>query len=256
MSILKIRPTIEQLRRWLAPMADPVKIVRGLSTYPRYFADWQRYTRLPDAEPLRLGNAYPQLHDRTNATTIDAHYFYVNSWAMRRIVAQRAVRHMDIGSQTIFAALLGAVMPVTFVDYRPLRADLNSLACLGADILHLPFGNGSVESLSCLHVAEHIGLGRYGDPLNPHGTRQAIRELARVLARGGSLYFALPVGKPRLCFNAHRIHAPETIIGYFPDLELVELSGVCDNGRFVERVNPTRFAESEYACGMFWFKKA
>jgi len=246
---------LKWLRRELAPFGDPVFVLRGLANYPRYLADWRRYMRLPGAEPLRFGNAYPQLHDRTSATAIDAHYFYVNGWAIRRIVAQRAVRHMDIGSQTIFASLLGAVMPVTFVDYRPLRAHLSNLACLGADLLHLPFGNGSVESLSCLHVAEHIGLGRYGDSLNPHGTRQAARELARVLAKGGSLYFALPVGKPRVCFNAHRIHTPDTIRAYFSDLELVELSGVHDDGRFVERVNLAEFDHSEYACGMFWFKK-
>lgn len=126
---------------------------------------------------------------------------------------------------------------------------------MGADILHVPFGSGTVESLSCLHVAEHIGLGRYGDSLNPYGTRQATRELARVLATGGSLYFALPVGKPRVCFNAHRIHAPATIREYFSDLELIELSGVHDDGRFVEHVNLAEFDKSEYACGMFWFKK-
>lgn len=243
-------------RRWFSPIFDPVAAVRGLFSYPRYFTEWRRYVTLPDAEPLRLTNAYPQLHDRTSATMIDAHYFYVNGWAMRRIVAQCPGRHVDIGSQTIFANLLGAVMPVAFVDYRPLQSNLGGLACLGADILNLPFADGSVESLSCLHVAEHVGLGRYGDPLNPHGTRLACAELARVLAPGASLYFAIPVGKPRVCFNAHRIHAPETIIEYFSDLELVELSGVHDDRRFVERVRIDELRESEYACGMFWFRRS
>jgi SAM-dependent methyltransferase len=229
--------------------------LRGLLAFPRYFSDWRRYVTLPDAEPLRLGNAYPCLHDRTSTTAIDAHYFYVNGWAMRRITAQRPVRHIDVGSQIIFANLLSAVMPFIFVDYRPLLANLSGLACLGADILSLPFADGSVESLSCLHVAEHIGLGRYGDTLNPQGTYQAAQELKRVLARGGNLYFALPVGKPRVCFNAHRVHAPQTIVEYFAELELVELAGVHDGGRFVERVGLDEFRESEYACGMFWFRK-
>ena len=251
----KILKTLDPLRRWLTPVADPVKVVRGLIAFPRYLTDWRRYVCLPGAEQLRFRNAYPQIHDRTNTTAIDVHYFYVDGWAMRRITSQRPVEHVDIGSQTIFANLLGAVIPVTFVDYRPLRANLSGLACLKADILHLPFGDGSVESLSCLHVAEHIGLGRYGDSLNPHGTRQAVGELARVLAWGGNLYFALPVGKSRVCFNAHRIHTTENIIEYFPDLDLVELSGLHDDGRFVERVGLDEFRESEYACGMFWFRK-
>ena len=43
-----------------------------------------------------------------------------------------------------------------------------------------PFGDRSVPSLSCLHVVEHVGLGRYGDPLDPQGSIKAMRELQRV----------------------------------------------------------------------------
>jgi hypothetical protein len=242
-------------RRWFLQIFDPVAAVHGLFAYPRYFADWRCYVGKPGAEPLKAANAYPQLHDRTGITRVDAHYFYTNGWAMRRILANRPAHHTDIGSQTMFVNLLSAVFPVTFVDYRPLEAHMDGLTNRSGDILNLPFTDGSVESLSCLHVAEHIGLGRYGDQLNPRGTYQAALELKRVLARDGNLYFALPVGKPVVCFNAHRIHAPETIIEYFSELELVEFSGLHDDGRFVVCAALDEFIESEYACGMFWFRK-
>jgi len=171
-------------------------------------------------------------------------------------VAQRPAQHVDIGSQTMFVNLLSAVLPVTFMDYRPLEVDIEGLTNRSGDILNLPFADGTIESLSCLHVAEHIGLGRYGDPLNPHGTRQACAELRRVLAPGGNLYFVVPVGRPRVCFNAHRIHGPETIVEYYSGLELMEFSGVHDDGRYVERLGLNVFAGSRYACGMFWFQKA
>jgi SAM-dependent methyltransferase len=174
---------------------------------------------------------------------------------MRRIVAQRPGEHVDIGSQAMFVNLLSAVLPVTFVDYRPLEARMEGLTIRSGDILNLPFADGSIESLSCLHVAEHIGLGRYRDPLNPHGTRLACNELKRVLAPGGNLYFALPIGKPRVCFNAHRIHSTKTIIEYFFGLDLVEYSGVHDGGRYVEDVDIDEFVDSQYACGLFWFRK-
>jgi SAM-dependent methyltransferase len=132
---------------------------------------------------------------------------------------------------------------------------MDGLTNQGGDILDLPFADGSIASLSCLHAAEHIGLGRYGDPLNPHGTREACMELRRVLAPGGNLYFAVPVGRERVCFNAHRIHAPGTIMEYFSGLDLIELSCVHDDGRYVEKVKPDEFTRSEHACGMFWFRK-
>jgi SAM-dependent methyltransferase len=163
--------------------------------------------------------------------------------------------HVDVGSQVIFANLLAAVIPVVFLDYRPLKAKLPGLICLGGDLLRLPFMDRSLSSVSCLHVIEHIGLGRYGDPLDPAGTSKAARELARVLGPGGNLILATPVGKPRLCFNAHRIHRAEEIREMVPELELVEFSGVHDGGRYVEQVDLSAFQNSEYACGFFWFRR-
>lgn len=244
-----------QLYNIVLPVFDPLKCARSVFAYPRWIFAWWRYAHLPDAEQLRIRDAYPQLHDCTGTTGVNDHYFYVNGWAMRRIVAQRPVEHVDIGSQTIFVNLLSAVIPVTFVDYRPLNANIEGLTNLGGDILNLSYANDSISSLSCLHVAEHIGLGRYGDPFNPNGTRLSCAELYRVLEPGGNLYFAVPVGRPRVCFNAHRIHAPKTIVDYFAGLELVEFSGVHDNGQFVERIGLDEFDKSEYACGMFWFRK-
>jgi len=76
-----------------------------------------------------------------------------------------------------------------------------------------------------------------------------------VLAINGNLYFSLPVGRPRLCFNAHRIHSPRHIIEYFHDLSLIELSGVTDDMVFERNIDITVLEESNYACGLFWFRK-
>ena len=75
------------------------------------------------------------------------------------------------------------------------------------DICALPFADGSIQSLSCMHVVEHVGLGRYGDPLDPMEIEWQCSELQRVLAPGGDLLFVVPVGKPRIMYNAHRIYS-------------------------------------------------
>lgn len=249
-------PIMRSALRWMGQVADPFYALVGLRAFPRFVADWKAYARMPQAETLRARDSFPCLHDRTAAHELDAHYFYVNGWAMRRVVQTAPDAHTDIASEAIFANLLGAIVPTRFVDYRPLNATLPGLTCIGGDILALPFETNSCSSVSCLHVAEHIGLGRYGDPLDPEGTKKAACELARVLAPGGNLFFALPIGRPRLCFNGHRVHATQTILDYFPDLELREFTGVHDDGRFVEHVPIDTFSKSEYACGMFWFRKS
>lgn len=147
---------------------------RGFWGYARFFSDWCHYSKLAGAEPIRLGDTYPRVRDRTAETPFDAHYLYLNSWALRRILAAPPPWHIDVGSDAIFVSLLSGILPVMFLDYRPLHVKLGGLKCLGGSILALPFADRSVSSLFCLHAAEHIGLGRYGDPLDPQGTLKAV----------------------------------------------------------------------------------
>ncbi|WP_235852458.1 DUF268 domain-containing protein [Helicobacter vulpis] len=83
----------------------------------------------------------------------------------------------------------------------------------------------SVESLSALCSVEHFGLGRYGDPIDPDGWRKALKSFQRVLKPGGKLYLSVPVGKEnRVCFNAHRIFHPSTIIETLDQMQIKEMS--------------------------------
>ena len=113
----------------------------------------------------------------------------------------------------------------------------------------------SVESLSSLHVAEHFGLGRYGDPVDPRACFRFLASLQRILLPGGMLYFSVPVGRERVEFNANRVFAPNTIIQSFPALRLVSFSFVGDDGCFYENQDPLAMPESELACGLFEFTK-
>lgn len=241
--------------RWMHPFVDPVKFIYSIPGYAHYTHDWIRYSRMKGAENIRLINTYPIVDENIPGTPFDHHYFYQDIWAFKNIKRNRTKSHVDVGSRVIFVGMLTAVCNVTFIDIRPLDAKLDGLSSKKGDILAMPYETGSVQSLSCLHVAEHIGLGRYGDPLDPYGTKKACKELTRILAPGGNLYFSLPVGKPRLCFNAHRIHSPEQIIKYFSKLKLVELSGITDSGEYVEHIDINVLKQSDYACGLFRFTK-
>ncbi len=241
--------------RWIRPLVDPIKLVRGIPRYLSFLEDWIKYSRMQGAEPIKIMDSYPCVHDSTQTTSFDSHYFYQDVWTFKKIYESKFDWHVDVGSRIDFVGFLTAITKVTFIDIRPLVATLENFDSRRGNVLSLPFENNSLLSLSCLHVAEHVGLGRYGDPLDSMGTKKAARELCRVLAPKGNLYFSLPVGKPKLCFNAHRIHSPQQIIEYFKDLELVEFSGVDDNGRFLMNIDMSVMENSDYACGLFWFTK-
>ena len=103
-----------------------------------------------------------------------------------------------------------------------------------------------------------VGLGRYGDPLDPDGDIKAMRELQRVVAPEGSLLFVTPVGRPQIRFNAHRIYAYEQIRDAFSELRIEQFSLVPDHGGdggLIEDADPAIVSKQRYACGCFWFRR-
>lgn len=257
-----MRPAARRLKnilrfgyRFMGPFFNIREIPRLPIKFIRYFRDLFRYGMLPSAERIVPLSLYPCVHDNTGSTPFDPHYFYQDTWAFREVVRLAPSRHVDVGSTAIFVGMLSAVIDVTFVDIRPLSVGLDRYTFKAGSILEMPFDSNSVESLSCLHVAEHIGLGRYGDPLDAEGTRKAARELTRVLAPGGQLLFSVPIGRSRIEFNAHRIHSSVEILEMFRGLSLVNYAGVDDLGSFRKRREIGELDACDYGCGFFTFIK-
>ncbi len=223
--------------------------------FARYLRDLRAYRAMPGAEPLRWRDAFPKVTDRLVTSPFDVHYLHQDTWAAQRVAEHGPPRHVDVGSRVEVVCFLTAVTAVTFVDIRPLTAEIEGLESVAGSVLDLPYEDRSLPSVSCLHVAEHIGLGRYGDPLDPSGTRLAAAELQRVVAPGGHLLFSLPVGRPRVCFNAHRIHDPHDVRALFGELELVEFAGVDDAGRFRRHRRIDELVGQNYACGMYLLRR-
>lgn len=251
----RLRIQERAIYRWMKPLFDPIQFGLGVPRYFGFLRDLIAYPKLNGAEKINLGDTCPCIHDKTQTTAFDVHYFYQDIWAFKKIQESKVGNHVDVGSRVDFVGFLTAITRVTFIDIRPLKANLDNLNSRKGNILTMPYENDSVQSLSCLHVAEHIGLGRYGDPLDPSGTVRACKELSRILAVGGNLYFSVPIGTPKLCFNAHRIHSPRQILQYFSSLKLAEFSGIDDNGNFRKNSDPSILEGSSHACGLFHFTK-
>ena len=119
----------------------------------------------------------------------------------------------------------------------------------------LEFASNSIPSLSCLHAIEHVGLGRYGDPIDPEGCFTAMRELQ---PRRGARRTAVSRHADRqrsLAFNSERIFDPRTIVTALAPLRLASFAAVDDRDRFVANADLGAFAHANYACGLFEFTK-
>lgn len=241
-------------RRWVLPFADPRQLA-SIAFLPKFFLELKRYRSLATGESVAWHDAYPCLSDRVTRTPFDPHYFYQGAWLARRLSLTNPSLHVDVGSSVAMVSVLSAGVPMVFLDYRPLAVKLSGLQSVAGNITNLPFASNSLSSLSSLHVIEHVGLGRYGDSLESTGTKRAASELARVLQPGGRLFLSVPVGRERVCFNAHRVFRPHTVLAFIPSLEIKEFSLVDDDGRFIEHASLSAAVGLEYGCGMFEFVK-
>lgn len=225
-----------------------IAFVAGFACKRRMLADRRFQCAWKDRKPC--------LADRTATTGFDAHYVYHTAWAARVLHRLSPERHVDIGSCLRFVTMVSAFVQVEFHDYRQAKLQLSGLRSGQADVTRLPFADKAIASLSCMHVVEHIGLERYGDPLDPRGDIKAMRELARVLAPNGYLLFVVPVGGvARIQYNAHRIYRAEQVITEFPSLELLEFALVTDDGNFVTAADIALADAQQYGCGCFLFRK-
>lgn len=226
-----------------------VRLVQLLFTF-------RRFKQLDDRRfNMNWTDLYPCLDDNLKTTPFDQHYVYHPAWAARVLASTKPEYHVDISSILSFSTIVSAFVPVRYYDYRPADLQLPGMESGFSDLLNLPFETDSISSLSCMHTIEHVGLGRYGDKLDPQGDLKAIAELIRVLAPGGNLLFVTPVGKPKIAFNAHRVYGYSQIIEYFSPLVLQEFTLIPDEGGIISHADPSLVMKQQYGCGCFWFSK-
>lgn len=193
--------------------------------------------------------------DRHVGASFDSHYARCDLWASQSIKDLTAI-HVDVGSRvdgfcTHVLAAGGRILHVdirdpgfSWRDFEWRKDDARTLAT---------FADESVSSLSCLHVAEHVGIPRYSSDIDPHGMTKCMASLARILQVGGVLFFACPIGRHRTVFNAHRVASPRWVVDTFLSfgMTLVDFSAVDDAGVWHQNALHLDYETAEYSCGCF-----
>lgn len=96
---------------------------------------------------------------------------------------------------------------------------------------------------------EHDGLGRYGDPINPNGDFEAMKNVREnLLNKEGFLILSVPIGKDAVAFNAHRIYGRERFFKLIEGFEIVDTFGFNESQftRFKESGNISSKKDSEW----------
>lgn len=232
--------------------------IRGIISYWKDYFHYKKLHAKNSKFPLQLHNTYPRYFDRYEpAGIVPKHYFHMDIWAAKKIYESKVKEHFDIGSRIDgFIAHCVVFCQVVMLDIRELPYTIPGLRFVKADCSDMShIKSNTIPSISSLHALEHFGLGRYGDPIDPDQYHSAMKEIQRVTKKNGNIYIAVPIGKERVEFNAHRIFNPKTIVSIFSECTLVEFSAIDDNDIFHTNVNIKLYGNAHYSCGMFHFKK-
>ena len=245
---------------------NPLQFIAAVRGVPLVMQDYGALKKQneKDGSKWELQFTYPCLTQKFDSSgEASGHYFHQDFLVARRIFARQPVKHVDIGSRIDgFVAHVAVFRPIETLDIRPQTATVPNIIFKQGDLMNLPLDLvGYCDSLSCLHALEHFGLGRYGDPVDLNGHLRGFDSLYRMLQPNGILYLGFPIGRERIEFNAHRVFAIKTVIGWAKErFDLSGFSYVDDQGALHENVTLDDDALSNnlglhYGCGIFEFRK-
>jgi hypothetical protein len=238
---------------------DPRR-ARLAAQFPRFLRDLHRWKK----EGGQVSSVYPILSDWSDqAGDASGAYFHQDMLIARLIYEARPNRHIDVGSRFDgFVAHVAVFREIEVVDIRPMQAAVRNVRFIQANVMQGAAElKNSTDSLSCLHALEHFGLGRYGDPIDPHGHLKGFSSLVDMLKPSAALYLSFPIGRPVVEFNAHRVFDCQEVL-HWPSSELLCLQRfdyVDDEGALHESIPRdeirARCAELKHGCGIYSFTR-
>lgn len=227
---------------------NPIMLIKQ---YVWFLKQFKVFRQMEKNNKFQKVEWFPCLKDNLSHTPLEPTYFFQDSWAAKHIFKLKPTHHYDVGSSAKTIGILSQFVPITMIDIRPIELELDNLFFKKGSILELPFKDNSIETLSSLCVVEHIGLGRYGDPIDPFGSEKAIAELKRVLKKDGIILFSVPVDiENKIYFNAHRAFTREYILELFEGFSLIE-----EKYQYGTKMFDNYDPDKGFGTGLYMFKK-
>jgi hypothetical protein len=244
---------------------NPIAFYTFLIGLPSFIRDYRKFKRkLTDKSEFPFSSFYPiMMEKKSDSGKMRGAYFHQDLLVARMIFENNPVRHVDIGSRIDgFVAHVAVFREIEVFDIRKQTSTVKNIIFKQADFMQLaPDLIEYSDSISSLHAIEHFGLGRYGDPIDPNGHLKGIESMYKMLKPGGTFYFAVPMGRQRIEFNAHRIFGLSYLLKILKDKFSIEyFSYVDDAGDLYENVEliEDKIGNNygvDYGCAIFKLKK-
>ena len=239
---------------------SPKHLWLNISSLGWYLRDYLKFRRQDKHKQFPLSIPHPVFSERFSSSgRLGGHYFHQDLLVANKIFQANPEKHVDIGSRTDgFVTHVASFREIEVFDIRKADISIRNIKFVETDFMvPNPQWKEYTDSVSCLHVIEHFGLGRYNDPLDPIGYVKGLDNIYGMLKKGGKFYFSTPIGPQRINFNAHRVFS----INYLKDLlldkyELESFSYIDDAGDLYENADlfspeASQNFKCTFGCGVF-----
>jgi hypothetical protein len=198
-----------------------------------------------------------------SSNSYKGHYFHQDLIVANKIYKKNPVRHIDIGSRFDgFVAHVASFRKIEVFDLQNIHQNhYINIIFNQIDIMKTNNSKIKTDSLSCLHTIEHLGLGRYGDDIDPNGHIKGFENLLKLLDKNGLLYVSFPVStKTRVEFNEQRVFHYQEILEWlkkFGDNYILECFDLIDDlDEIYLNYDVNNIIEKlDYGCGIYTIRK-
>lgn len=255
----------QKFKKFLKPLALKIldfgldlRKIYALKNYYRYKRERKVYL----SQGGKIDKNHMILSDyEDSAGTARGHYFHQDLLIAKLIHDHKPNKHIDVGSRVDgFVAHVASFREIEVLDIRNLeKSEHENIKFIQADLMS-KLDDITTDSLSCLHVIEHFGLGRYNDKIDVEGHTKGITNLVGIVKKNGRLYISFPIGnKDETHFNANRIFHVNSIFSH-PDIKksmkLLRFDFVDDFGKLHQKVNLEDVPKQlKFGCGIYTFEK-
>jgi hypothetical protein len=193
---------------------DLRSLFKILFKVPRFINESMRFRAIGG----KIDGFFP-VYDEDNGNACSfSDYTILDFLAVREIKSRLITRHLDIGSRVDGLVLqLSHFCDVQCLDIRPNHSlekfgitTMMADACISPPLT--PPGFVKYSSISSIHAVEHMGLGRYGDSIDPFAVDKFIANVNEYLLSNGFFFLGFPCGDNKIMFNAHRLMKPSYYI--------------------------------------------
>jgi len=234
------------------------KILRDLPKLRRYLQDLKSFQSLGG----NVDKWSIHLHEDSDfAGDASGHYFWQDLVVAQWVLTQKKNLVADIGSRLDgYVSHIASSQKVFVIDIRPIKKAIPNVEFIKDDILNYK-SKKRFEIVTSLHTLEHIGLGRYGDPIDPIGHIKSFSALAKMTLPKGQLVVSFPIdSQTRVEFNGQRMVGYQEPLKWAEENNLKFVKFIClrsdDDLVYCNSISSlVKFSVEPGALGIYFFKK-